>query len=885
MRDFINSKKGKIVLVAIGVLVVAIGVLIALLLKNNAGGFRTISVSEIVGTAKVTHNGNEYDAYKDMKLQEGYTLKTGETSHVRMVLDEDKYIKLEENSKVVFETLEKEGSGRTSIMLEYGAVTNEAATGLQEDEEYIVNTPNTVLAIKGTFFRVNVREDANGDILTDVYTYGGVVKSQRILPTGKVVDENVLIEAGYKTTVSMDTKETIYIVEKVEEGKENTEPITIRDIPDGDLVDMYVAASNGHDMFIDAEEIWDEIEDRDIKVEEYTSNRDGKPVTPPRNDDNQGDCTEHTEEITTVEATCTENGYIKTECKVCGEVLSEVIIESTGHTEETIIEPATATEDGKTTIKCLVCGEIIQEIIIPANHTHTYETVTTDATCTVDGKTVTRCSGCLEVTKETLIPAKGHSTEEEIVQPTFLEAGSYHKFCSVCRTSLETKTLAKLDPLYTDDGNIYITPSGYAINTIADFVDYTGPYVISQRTAAHIESNIVVEGGGSPITIYLDGINMNGTLEVCAEANVILHGTEKVNYINNIKGDHSPAIRNTASLNIYSGQLVAMSTYNALEYTGTQMGIFGGSVTFDGSVYDISGDNLYFAGGSIRLVHDRMSGKAYNEGMELECVVYDYYPSNAEREYMLNGYSQTYQLKEDDVATDGKYYIWMPSPTIAIDANNFPDVNFRNYIVDYIDNNKDNVLSKSEITNTTVILIPQEAGEIKSLQGIRYFTELQTLQCDNAITFSSLDIRYNTKLEVLVIPGAPITSLNLLNTPNIKTLFVQDTFLTNLNLSNFTQLSFLNITNCPLAYVNLENTQVDSTSFTSGNNIYKATGLNSGTFDINTISGIDISKISNVTGADYDPATGIFTNITGTQLEYVYDCGNSIAAEFVIQFQ
>ena len=67
--------------------------------------------------------------------------------------------------------------------------------------------------------------------------------------------------------------------------------------------------------------------------------------------------------------------------------------------------------------------------------------------------------------------------------------------------------------------------------------------------------------------------------------------------------------------------------------------------------------------------------------------------------------------------------------------------------------------------------------------------------------------------------------------------------------------------------------------------MYQATGLSGGTFDISTIQGIDISKISNVTGADYAATTGIFTNITGTQFEYVYECGNSIPAEFAIKFE
>ena len=283
----LDSKKGKWIALIIGVVAVALalGVAIVLLLNRDTEAYRTISISEIVGTAKATHEGKEYAAYKDMKLQDGYALKTDSASHVRMLLDESKYIKLEENSKVVFEELGKEGSGHTSILLEYGAVTNEVAKSLQDDEEYSVNTTNAVLGVRGTFFRVELKEDADGKIRTNVYTYGGAVKVQRVLPNGDMVEENVLVDAGYKTTICMDGKDTIY---EVEEGNDSTEPIKLEDIPDGDLVDMYVASVNGHEMFLDLNEIWDEIEERDINVEDYTSNRDGQAIVPPENDDSQG---------------------------------------------------------------------------------------------------------------------------------------------------------------------------------------------------------------------------------------------------------------------------------------------------------------------------------------------------------------------------------------------------------------------------------------------------------------------------------------------------------------------------------------------------------------------------------------------------------------------
>ena len=52
---------------------------------------------------------------------------------------------------------------------------------------------------------------------------------------------------------------------------------------------------------------------------------------------------------------------------------------------------------------------------------------------------------------------------------------------------------------------------------------------------------------------------------------------------------------------------------------------------------------------------------------------------------------------------------------------------------------------------------------------------------------------------------------------------------------------------------------------------------------VRNIIGLDASKIYSVTGADFDAATGTFTNITGTRIDYKYDCGNGVASTFTIQ--
>lgn len=168
--------------------------------------YRTVCVVETKGVVEAVKDKIVYPAYSGMMLQEGYSIETIGDSFVRLVLDGDKYVKLEPGSKLVCEALGTVGSGKTKLSLEKGSMTAELVSPLKDDEEFTVNTPNAVLAVRGTFFRVDLNEVEDGDLVADVLTYGGQVAIRRILPTGKIVNEEVLIDAGYKVQVNMDTK-------------------------------------------------------------------------------------------------------------------------------------------------------------------------------------------------------------------------------------------------------------------------------------------------------------------------------------------------------------------------------------------------------------------------------------------------------------------------------------------------------------------------------------------------------------------------------------------------------------------------------------------------------------------------------------------------------
>lgn len=421
--------------------------------KNNEG-YRTISVIETSGNVVVVKDGIEYRAYSGMMLQEGYEIITSGNSYVRMCLDGDKYIKVESGSKLVFEKLGFLGSGKTKINLERGSMTSELVAPLKENEDYVVNTPNAVLAVRGTFFRVDLKPTESGELVADVITYGGSVATKKIEPNGEISKEEVVVDAGRKVCINMDQEKTSYVVGGVKieddsdtQGVVKTEPIKVEDISDEDMIDIYYSVQNGHKLFVTEEEVQEKIKERKIEIEEYVSvykkaeevqkKQEGKivekevyaddsksiAIAPDNNvqGDNQiitGIAPTDGESVhihlyvesVTKEETCTVDGEKTFACE-CGDSYTEPI-PFTGHT----LEMGGTTQCHR---KCTKCDVAIEDGTM---HVYT-EKVTVEPTCTLVGTKTYTCE-C------------GHIFTEEIpmIEHIKVMGGTVdcHGKCSVC---------------------------------------------------------------------------------------------------------------------------------------------------------------------------------------------------------------------------------------------------------------------------------------------------------------------------------------------------------------------------------------------------------------------------------------------------------------------
>lgn len=241
-----------------------------------------------------------------------------------------------------------------------------------------------------------------------------------------------------------------------------------------------------------------------------------------------------------------------------------------------------------------------------------------------------------------------------------------------------------------------------------------------------------------------------------------------------------------------------------------------------------------------------------------------------------------------------------PAPVssgLAIDETNFPDANFRSYVLASFDSNGDEKLDDEEIANVKYIYAP--AKTISSLKGIEYFTELLELNCDNN-QLTSLDVSKNTKLVKLICSKNALTSLNTSHNPLLKKLDIYSNKITSIDVSQNTELETLYIGRNPIETLNVKNnvklmelqselnnlTSIDlsnnspSMTLYMANNIYPITVGKGRRFDLSKLpAGFDVSKTSNWQNATVNSGVLIAKSVDDF-VTYDYDCGNGHKVKF-----
>lgn len=192
--------------------------------------------------------------------------------------------------------------------------------------------------------------------------------------------------------------------------------------------------------------------------------------------------------------------------------------------------------------------------------------------------------------------------------------------------------------------------------------------------------------------------------------------------------------------------------------------------------------------------------------------------------------------------------------SVDINETNFPDAKFRSFVKEKLDKNNDGILDAGEIA--AVKMIEAKNMGIKSLEGVGFFTALETLKCwDNELT--GLDLSKNTALKNLQCSNSKLQSLDLSQNPNLTQLYCGRNPLTTLDLSKNAKLKVLNCSGfanrrTKLTELDLsQNTALESLDCSINElkqlNVSGCTALKKLSCSSNQLTTLDVSKNVNLT--------------------------------------
>ena len=152
----------KKIIIGISALValISIVVLVILLVPKGEESYRNIKVFKMEGTSIVVREDKTLEVYEQMVLRNNDEINVSSNSSLILKLDNDKFIYLEDNTKIKLTSSEKDSS-KTVIKLIEGKLISEVKEKLADDEMFEVETPNSVMAVRGTTFSVEVGKKDN----------------------------------------------------------------------------------------------------------------------------------------------------------------------------------------------------------------------------------------------------------------------------------------------------------------------------------------------------------------------------------------------------------------------------------------------------------------------------------------------------------------------------------------------------------------------------------------------------------------------------------------------------------------------------------------------------------------------------------------------------
>ena len=503
---FLATVKSKVIAGSVGGTAAIAGVVAAVVLSQ---GFRTIVVDELNGTTNVSNNKGVTNAYVGERLVSGDDVSVLSASDLTLNLDNDMYVYAEELTHFWLDATGNKDDSKTAIYMDEGCNLFRIDKKLKDSESFTVDTPNATMAVRGTVFRVNLREDGQGEKYTVVEVFeGDVFVACKYENKKELTGEDAVLHAGESAIIRSNSEISEFI--KGPSGDFIT-AIDYHYIPKKTALKLGLAIDAGRELTITKDLLYDYVELVEHKyvagdvIQESTTTTHGYymevcsvcglegemvelPLLEESNDKKICDKNGHVASdnpLEVKEATCKEAGYIKAECKVCKEIFSEVLpVVDHKYGANHVINAATTESTGLSGATCEFCGTVdktstavipkltpvaetpsssSQDDDSPCSHSYS-SSIKTAAKCNSAGVMEYRCSNCGDTYTESIAATGVHTytvllndQTHEYIQESHRAAGSAYYACDGC--GLETAD-AVVIPKVTDHVLDDIEPRG-----------------------------------------------------------------------------------------------------------------------------------------------------------------------------------------------------------------------------------------------------------------------------------------------------------------------------------------------------------------------------------------------------------------------------------------
>ena len=443
LKSFLASLSLKVKIAVVCAAVAVTGTAAAVVIANTSADntYRVLKVFELSGSAVVSRQGaGDLDAYVGMNLESGDTLSVNSGSTLRISMDGDKYVLLDEGTVLELVAEGSPSDSRTSLNLKEGTILNELTTSLSANSSYEVSTPKATMAVRGTSFMVSVKKNEDGSYIIETDTFHGKVEAMLLGTDGKPTGESAMIPAGKRVTIKTEpnpdsgrpaevdglsffvyeTEPGVFVI--VPEGDDPVTDIIYELIPE--IIKQYALNSNDSGMMVLNTEIAQRLRGtNDDAVPEDTKAPESEPVetTVPVEES-------ETTTTTTVPETTTVTTASETE-------VTEITIVTTVPVSETTTKKTTTTTarvTKETTKKTTTTTAPVEETTTkkttttaaPVEETTTKKTTTTTAPTAETTTTTTTVPVTEATTTTTTTPAWNDTTpvtteEEPPVSETY----------------------------------------------------------------------------------------------------------------------------------------------------------------------------------------------------------------------------------------------------------------------------------------------------------------------------------------------------------------------------------------------------------------------------------------------------------------------------------